>query len=336
MSKKVAVWASCNYGNYGDDIMAVMFAKTLKSAGAEPVVYRLDEKLSKMYDIKTTNSLEELIQGADFSMISGGSWLESRVLGETYEKDFHDYIETLERHQCPFYALSIGGDSNHDPKFLEPERLRLFTHPLFKEATVRLEGDLEMMASLGVKATYYPDIVLSLSDFWTKKEVNHPRNIGLNISTPHIKIKKWVENFLSKFYPSTNYYFFKTHLPNYNLKYEVGVEKEQKNIFNYQYTDPDSFIEKVNQMDLMISSKLHPGVTAIAYQKPFLLLDGLDKTSSFLKSINAEFAICDYKKLRNILLLNQVDTTTKKLDVSIIKQQEQESKKHFQFLVNLL
>jgi polysaccharide pyruvyl transferase WcaK-like protein len=336
---KVAIWASCNHGNYGDDVMAIMFAKTVQKAGSEPYVYRLDAALSQKYQIKSANTIDELLQDASFSMIAGGSWLESRVLGTDYEQDFEEYLAGLEKHACPFYAISIGGDSNHSPDKLEPQRYKLFTHSLFQEATVRLTGDLEMMQKLNIKAQYFPDIVLSLSDFWKvdSKEKN-PKSIkiGLNINHGHSRIYNWINNGLSKTHPNTTFYYIQSHLPNYKKTYEYQIDKERKNIKNFSYKDPTSFVQQISELDLMVSFKLHPGVTGIAYGIPFFLIDGLDKTKSFLKSIQVEQAICSYNKLLKIIAFKQVKQQKQNFDFNLIAQQHAESKKHFEFLEKLV
>ncbi len=335
---KVAIWASCNHGNYGDDVMAIMFAKTIQKTGAEPFVYRLDKNLALKYGIKSASTIDELLQDAAFSMIAGGSWLESRNLGKDYEYDFEEYLAGLEKHNCPFYAISIGGDSNQDPNKLEPQRYKLFTHSLFKEATVRLQGDLKMMQKLDKKAQYFPDIVLSLPDFWqvNPKTTEKKIKIGLNINQGHTRIYSWINGFLSKIYPSVSFYYIQSHLPKYNKKYEYQIEKETINIKNFMYQDPSSFTQKVSEMDLMVSFKLHPGVTGIAYGVPFFLIDGLDKTKSFLRSIQVEQAICTYNNLLQIIALNKVKKQKEKFDFELTYRQKKESENHFLFLEKLV
>ncbi len=336
---KVAIWASCNHGNYGDDVMAIMFAKTVQKVGAEPFVYRLDQNLASKYGIKSASTIDELLQDAAFSMIAGGSWLESRNLGKDYELDFEEYLAGLEKHNCPFYAISIGGDSNHDPNKLEPQRYKLFTHSLFKEATVRLQGDLEMMQKLDVKAQYFPDIVLSLSDFWKVNPIeNHSKTIaiGLNLNQGHRRIYQWIDQRLSILRSNITFYYMQSHLPHYNKNYEYQILKERKNVKNFKYTDPESFVQKVSELDLMVSFKLHPGVTGIAYGVPFFLIDGLDKTKSFLKSIQVEQAICTYNNLLQIIALNKIKKQKEKFDFALIHRQKKESENHFLFLEKLV
>ena len=53
----VAIWGSYNHGNFGDDVMAVLFARAVADAGATPVVFRMDRDLARRYEIATEDEL---------------------------------------------------------------------------------------------------------------------------------------------------------------------------------------------------------------------------------------------------------------------------------------
>ena len=74
---KIAIWGSYNHGNYGDDIMAIQFAKALMDEGFEPWVYRLDKDLADRFQIHSTSSLDELLDESPICLIGGGAMLES-------------------------------------------------------------------------------------------------------------------------------------------------------------------------------------------------------------------------------------------------------------------
>ena len=334
---KVAIWGSYNYGNYGDDVMAIMFALKLKELNCVPVVYRMNKDLAKAYDIQSIDNLDELLNNASFAFIGGGSWLEKRSFGKSYEKDFEEFRIAIEKHQCFCYALSIGGDLSVDPFAMETNRLHLFQSPMFLSASVRLKIDLEVLKTLGKSGEYHPDIVLSVPSVFTHvKEEYHRKKVGLNINQNHVYLAKLINIIIARIYPGITFYYIQSHLPDFNNGYEYKIEKEGSNIKNFSYTSIESFTKFISELDLMISFKLHPGVTALSYGVPFFLLGGFEKTVAFFRSINAGQAIMTFKKIILVLLANRVKTVKKDFNFKLIEEQQEKSKGHFIFLDSLV
>lgn len=338
---KIAIWGSCNYGNYGDDIMVLMFARFIKEHGATPVTYRLDSRLAKIYDVKTVSTLEELVKEAKFTLIAGGSWLEKKQFKEEnfgFEKDFIDLLSTLEKYNCPLYSFSIGGDGHEDPSILTKSRLSLFSSDVYKGGSVRLPEDVKLLKTLGKEVKLFPDIVLSLPKFWAPKTDTKSEKglkIGLQLSSNGIKIFKTID-LISWVYPN-QYYSINSHLPNYGLDYELKFPELTSKKQNFQYEDPQTFIDFISSLDILISSKLHTTVTAISYGVPILLLGGLNKTKNFLKSIHAENSITEAKTINKYLLMNTpIKESNKNFDWDLIQRQQMESYQHFELLRSII
>ena len=105
---KAAIWGSYNYGNYGDDLMAIQFAKELEKLGTEAYVYRLDRQLAQQYSVNTVDSLAELIDNSKFCILGGGGILGGGTT--VLEQDFIDLNAIAISHHCPIFGISIGGD----------------------------------------------------------------------------------------------------------------------------------------------------------------------------------------------------------------------------------
>lgn len=298
MNMKVAIWGSYNYGNYGDDIMALQFATYLKKLGAEPYVYKLVDSLAKKYAIKSTNSWDELFDGANFCIIGGGGILVNNIL-KNVEEEFNKLHSTSISHNCPVYPISIGGQGLGANAILSPKRTEFFQGESCQWSTVRLEEDVELLNKLGKEAFYYPDVLLSVSDYWgipiTTKS-NDKIQVGVNI--PNSSQGRFFAaqlKLIAQVRKDIVFHFIPTYLPDSSVNWELLPKTNSPHFKTHVYTDPKQTMEFLASLDLLISYKLHLGLTALALGVPFYSLGGPGKAHQFLKSINAEFAILPAK-----------------------------------------
>lgn len=285
---KVAIWGSLNFGNFGDEIMNIMIGLKLKSLGCDVYLYRLDAKQAERYGLKTVDSLDSLLEGAKFSIIGGGSWLESRPLGLDYESDFEDYLENIEKYAVPFYVISIGGDTNNDYRRLTIDRYRLFSCKFFQGGTVRLKSDLKTMEIFQKDIECYPDIVLLSDSFFLKKQKEKSDKFRIAISVTNHSKSDFFNKIVGQipfFYDNYEIYYLRTHLPNYSFTYEHHSKFTNTRIHNVNYENLEDFFSILNNMDIVISQKLHPGVAALSCNTPFLWVGGSDKVAAFFNSI---------------------------------------------------
>ena len=107
------------------------------------------------------------------------------------------------------------------------------------------------------------------------------------------------------------------------------------------YTDPQSTLEFLASLDLVVSYKLHLGLTALALGVPFYSLGGSGKAKAFLSNIDADFAIWSpidkrfkigafLSKPQNIL------QAKKKFNFTIIDKLTKNSRGHLEFLGKLV
>ncbi|MDY6901820.1 MAG: polysaccharide pyruvyl transferase family protein, partial [Cyanobacteriota bacterium] len=295
---KVAIWGSYNYGNYGDDIMAVQFAKYLKSLNVEPVIYRLDEKLAKRYQLQTTESLNELLSDAEFCIIGGGGFLVENF-SAPFEEDFRQLHKASIDKNCPVYPISIGGEGLGENASLSYWRREFFQGDMCQSCSVRLESDKALFNYFGKEVFYYPDVLLSVSEFWQiprqKKQFNTQRkiiNVGVNIpNTLQCKLLAFQLGIIASIRRDIVFHFIKTYLPSSSINSELRPRQLSSNIKYHVYSDPQSTLEFLASLDLVVSYKLHLGLTALALGVPFYSLGGSGKAKAFLSSIGADFAV---------------------------------------------
>jgi hypothetical protein len=292
---KVAIWGSYNYGNYGDDIMAIQFAKYLKNlGGVEPVVYRLDKQLAKRYQLQTTDSLDELLSNAKFCIIGGGGFLVEKFTAP-FEDDFRHLHQVSIKHNCPVYPISIGGEGLTEKERLSYWRREFFQGDICQSCTVRLESDLTLIHKFDKEAFYYPDVLLCVSEFWQIADQNNSSNkihVGINIpNTLQCKLLAFQLKIIASIRRDIVFHFINTYLPSSPINSELLPKQESTNIKYHVYTDPQSTLEFLSSLDLVVSYKLHLGLTALALGVPFYSLGGSGKAKAFLSSIDADFAV---------------------------------------------
>jgi hypothetical protein len=295
---KAAIWGSYNYGNYGDDIMAIQFAKVLKVQGFEPWVYRLDQSIAARFQIQSTHSLNELFDQAKFCMIGGGAMLEGGA--SENDRDFDALRVASLQYRCPVYPVSVGGNGQGILTQLSPEKYRFWTSEYCQPPTVRLTIDIALTQILGKRAIYYPDVLWTVRKFWgisPQPLTSDTLHVGINIpNSTAARLLAHQLNSIALVRRDIIFHFIRTYLPTSPINLELMPEINSPFIQHHVYKDPKETLEFLSTLNLVISHKLHLGLTALALNVPFLSLGGKCKTKSFLKEIGADFAILSSRK----------------------------------------
>ncbi len=340
----VLIWGSYNHGNYGDDIMAIIFHDYIKSLGFEPLVFNLDPFLADKFNIQTSDHLKELVAQSDYCIIGGGGMLVSenivRIIFRKntldFELGFKNLSKELSAKGIKAYAFSIGGDGKQTSRSLPFFRRRFFKESV-EYATVRLKTDLRYLQDQNVSCDYIPDILLSLREVMGERTItkSNKKRIGINLIDKDSK-KLIGELDRYKAVDNIEFFFINSHLPQHDFKYET-VAPEGLSFNNYQYEDPVTMLDFLASLDLLISSKLHLGVSALSYGVPFCSYNGKAKTKTFLKGINSEFAIFNDNKIQEIVdIIDNPDDFKNKYDWKLLETEATESLKHFESLKSVL
>ncbi|MFQ4139765.1 polysaccharide pyruvyl transferase family protein [Nodosilinea sp. PGN35] len=332
---KAAVWGSYNYGNYGDDIMALQFAQTLNSNGLQPWVYRLNRDVASRFQIHSTDSIDELLEQAEFCLIGGGAMLESGP--SEMDLDFEDLTRASARYHCPVFPVSVGGDGQGILSRLSPQKKAFWTSDYCQNPTVRLTSDVALAQLLDKQATYYPDVLWTVKDAWgiePKQNADGKMHVGINI--PNSAAARLMVQQLSTIAAVRRdivFHFIRTYLPTSPVNLELMPKSQSPFIRQHVYTDPKETLEFLSSLNLVISHKLHLGLTALALGVPFLSLGGKGKTKTFLREIGADFAIFSSRKKNTELVAllssrKKLNQFGQMFDWSLIQQLQQISSGH--------
>jgi len=333
---KVAIWGSYSYGNYGDDIMAIQFAQHLKKIGANPYVFKLNKNLAEIYSIDVAETWDELFDGAHFCLIGGGGVLIDNLTASV-DEEFKLLSAMSLKYSCPVFPISIGGEGKGVKSKLSDQRKTFFQGETCKTSTVRLEDDVFLLNSLGKEALYFPDVLLSVADFWNISPVekkNSILHVGINLpDSPQGQFLVWQLSVIAAVRRDVVFHFIPTYLPDSSIHWELLPKSETRFIRRHTYSDPAVTLKFLSSLDLLISYKLHLGLTALALGVPFYSVGGPKKAHEFLRSVHADFAIFPSESKRwklGLLLadLKNIHRAKEKFNFALIEQLKKRSWGH--------
>ncbi len=351
MKDIIAIWAPLRYANFGDDLQAIVFAYFIRSIGYKVKVFQMDEELANVYGLDSANTVDELCQNSKLCIIAGGALLTPfsllhRILSKSayeYEKDFKDLHNAGKKYGTKFCAISMGGDGKIRNPYLSYSinRIKFFRSPFFLDGTVRLTGDLLQMKKFGKEFKYYPDCLLQTPKFLKIKEediatYDKTYKVALNFKKRHLSqdLLNELLNYARKNI-NVKFFFVTTHLEKKKINYEYIPEKETDNVKIEKYKTPTQLLEFITGMDILITSKLHLGITGLTTGTPFVSYRGPGKAKSFVESIGGNWAIVNdnitFQELQEKFFNKSKVELFNQYDVVALQKMINESNNQFMF-----
>lgn len=351
--KKVAIWSSLKFTNYGDDLQALAYAMFLKKEGYEVKLFQLDKGLAELYGVETVQTIDELCNDVNLCIIAGGGLLTpfdpvKRNLSKgciEWELMFKELYRATVQYGTKFCAISMGGDGKiHSPLFYYGKwRRRLFSSPNFINGAVRLEGDVaQMKKQYGKDFRYYPDMLFKSIDYFEPMLLPKTNKIrvGLNFKKNrnyHYLDRRLLSDLLE--YANTHddieFHFTTTHMDYVGLNYQYYPDQETDNLKIDKYTSPSQLLGVISSCDVFVTSMLHLGLTGLSNGTPFLSYRGPGKAKSFLHSVKGDWAILDdnitFSKLHDNFLVKKKEELFSQFDIEAIKRMKKESEQNYLF-----
>lgn len=284
----VGLFGFYSHGNFGDDLMALLFSKVLKDSGHRVVSFACRPALAEECGMEVVTSIDALVSEADVIVYGGGGILVPHQMKRdseysAYRRDIAELIETVGRVGKPLAAYSIGGTGARHNAL--PEPVRLLVRPgALSSCTLRLHGDRGHFDSDVIPPAVYPDVVLQTSalvPFRSDESESEQFVIGVNVGTRGVdrrlcKILRLVQQCFRR----VDIKFFATFAPDSPVGVaEMRSEKESENV---EYTSVQRHLYEISKVDMFFTHKLHIGVAALSYGIPALSWAGAAKTRSFL------------------------------------------------------
>ncbi|RDB04732.1 polysaccharide pyruvyl transferase family protein [Runella aurantiaca] len=333
---KIGIWGLYDKGNFGDDLMAILFVNYLISEGFEVTAYNLSDNLASEISCSSIKSIDYFVDYNDVIVIGGGGMLVNNsflkfALKESefkFEMSFMHLFNSLRKYNKKIIPISIGGANSI--KLNNPYKNKIFSTQYTLNGSVRLPSDLLLVENSIFE--YFPDIVLSTSIFFKPINVvsaKKKKKIVLNLKnkTARPLIDSFIKNDIFDIF---DVYTFKSHAAPLshigNYEFEISGK-------NFDFNKIHEGVDFLKDADFVISSKLHVGVAAASFGAFFISYKGPSKAKEFLKNSNNEnYIIDDVNSLSN--LLSSFDS--KKNNSFLIDNQRDDSLKHFAFLLNTL
>ncbi len=350
--KKVAIWSSLKFTNYGDDLQALAYAIFLKNEGYDVKLFQLDKGLADMYGVETVQTIDELCKDVKLCIIAGGGLLSPfdpirRRLNSAYaewELMFKELYRATVQYGTKFCAISMGGDGKeHSPILMYGKwRRKFFSSDSFLDGAVRLEGDVAQMKKFNKNFQFYPDMLFKSPDFFETQPLPPTDKIRVGLNFKKNRNYKYLDKKLlndileyANTHNDIEFHFTTTHMDYAGLNYQYYPEHETENLKIDKYTSPKQLLGVLESCDVFVTSMLHLGLTGLTKGTPFLSYRGPGKAKSFLRSIGGEWAILDdnisFTDLLDNYLTQKKDCLYNKYNVQSIKNMIEGSSKNYDF-----
>jgi polysaccharide pyruvyl transferase WcaK-like protein len=282
----VGLFGFYSWMNFGDDLMAAMFAAEISRAGHSVVIYIEDGAgvpLS-LRDYRVTNSLKEFVEVSDRVVVGGGGLLTPE--SGTNKKLFYDFrnlclglAQGCERLGKPIALFSIGGAGCGGNIGLHLGIASLLTCPRTELITLRLQGDHSLTENLNAKSRVYPDVVFAAARSLgavdgSRREINKIHKVGLNLyQRKHERVLRAGLNMI----------------PGLKVT-EICTGGGGPGAGNFLGYDGDihRFVAGLKEFDCLVTCKLHLGVVAMSLGIPTFLYFGAPKAGSCYREAGLE------------------------------------------------
>ena len=287
-SHGVALAGFYGHGNFGDDLMAIIFGRHLQALGVPFRIYRLCTPYAAPFDLPVAHTIDELLEGADTLIWGGGGLLvpwDARRFERSFPgvaEEFATLVATAKRRGMRLLAASVGGSEYNDAS-LSPAYKADFVAAA-ESITVRNRGDCAHLSALGYKAEYFPDVVWQTATHFPLTPTRGPGlRIGLDLYAenlqrrhalyllPLIQLLIWRRS-------DCRFIFLNSRNASQSGEQRLGRLFFGNNVQHYRFQHPADDIATLASLDLLLSTRLHTPMVALQYHVPVLSLFGEGKT----------------------------------------------------------
>ena len=300
---KIALYGFYKHGNFGDEVMCIMIARTLKSLGFRPTVYQLPGYCAIPEQLDTADTLESLLDGAVACVLGGGGLLISAG-GNVFpalleqDQDLERLTPICQARSIPVWGVSIGGTGTGRFSKLYPGLARLLGSGTVRGMTLRLVQDAPLLDAFNIPSAHYFDIVFLAPDFWPARQSTPVRNVIVTHQIARAPFGRRLVQFLDMSGPSL-YGLVPRHLGLTHV--ETGrddatalVGRRDRQV---PYKDIQEFADLLSASRVIVSSKLHLGIFGMSYGAVFFSYYGKEKTRAQFRELGLQSQILSRRNL---------------------------------------
>jgi len=124
------------------------------------------------------------------------------------------------------------------------------------------------------------------------------------------------------------------------INYEYVPERETDTIKIVKYETPSKLLEFLSGIDLLVTSKLHLGISGLPLGTPFLIYRGPGKAKTFLQSIGGEWAVLNdnisFQELEKKFFRKSKSEIFNKYNIKLLNKMIKDSFGHYLFCKNII
>lgn len=316
------IYGAYSQGNFGDDLMALMFAHEVLKSGNQPLIYGLSPAACSLPGCQTTQNFDEFLDKSKCFIYGGGGILTVNSVKASFQnlmrQEIFSLISHANKNKKTIGVFSVGSKGLNKLMPVDYAQMLLSSASV---ATVRLKSDLSW-PFLPSNSYSYPDCVLCLMhhlEMPLSKPVKslRRRRIAVNLSKRFGYFSLGIFCLLTFILPiDVIYIAAHSSERGFGSDFQVPVNliRYLPRIHNYRINNALSALSELASYDAIISHKLHVGVASMALGATFFPNSGnlkvlafftelgilstawsgfLGLTMTILKSTNYNFSSCE-------------------------------------------
>ena len=291
---KVGIWGWFHTGNYGDELMALYVAKALRELGAEALVFGARPELAEQHGFARSDDVAEFFAQIAFCVFAeGGCLVDAGDSGNDKAERYEQMSEAALRENVVVYPFSIGGNGSGRDARPKGGLDRLWHRGVFGDTIVRLPGDLELVESFGAtSAVCVPDMLWEAADYLLDAEEREHQAVGdsvhrIGLNFLRRQVPDGLDAWVAERVPEDIEIIWLAVHTERRVKGELRAGEESDRVKIFRHDDPLELLRFVGTLNVVVSSKLHVGLTALSQGTTFLSCGGRPKTHAQLREVEA-------------------------------------------------
>lgn len=293
---RVALCGYYGYGNFGDDLMAILLGLSIRERGIDFTIYRLCNEEAIPFGFKNTDSIDDLLSGARYLIWGGGGLLVSwpsflySILYPRVAGRYSRLIKAAANLGLKFWALSVGG-SGDDASRLTPGFKQAFLNAA-EYVSVRNPQDVLPLNNKGVQCEYFPDVIWQTADrFPVKPRSRGSSRIGVDLYFSNLARRRALHLVplllkITRMRPDCEFIFLDSTNKRVRPNRSLGRIIRGPNVRSYQFSDLTADVDFLASLDLLISSRLHTPMICMGYGVPALSIFGEKKSILMMNNLD--------------------------------------------------
>lgn len=310
---RVGVFGAYYGKNFGDDLMAVMFGRRIQELGFPVTVFGLGKEYEAQYGFPVVSSAAELVAASDVIVVGGGGLLQPRSNESSFfSLELGVLLESCRDRSIPIFCFSIGGAGLPISKIKPPVRRQLLEQAEY--VTLRLRTELPLLEQAGTAGAHHEDIV------WTTPTLFPPlppedrsgRRPKIGVCLYRFNRLDWMLfkvffHILARARRDCDFVFIESTSAEEGPKAYLALRPRNTlrlpNCTFHKFDSPEEGIEFLQSLDLVVTNRLHVGVTAMSYARPYVALLPRPKTVTYLRELGlGDFCWTRRWKLAHLLV----------------------------------